>query len=321
MQKDVTIKVKTGGHPAAESLKYKLASDQMINLTRPRAFEILECATFSAERPVREDHVQHLFNEWLAGRFLWHQAVIALGVINEMGANGERFPKCYRLNGQHTCWMRVNIPKEKEPAVAKVRQLVYEVSDMDGLRELYSVIDRNAPRTNAHITNVLLADASDGCGIPMSYVSLLTAGFKTWSWEHHWDRKIQGTPQEVAALLQGKHRDLFRTVGQYFQQRYSDWKPVRRSAIVAAMFATFDKCPSAAPDFWGMVCSGLNFTSTNDPRYQLRVFCEEHPQSNRSSVNISSEELYRVAINLWNKWRKGDEVAVVRSTETRVKPV
>ena len=115
MNKEPAIKVKTVGVVHAESLKYRLISDELLSLTRAKAFEILEYDTFSAERPVQESHVQFLYNEWLAGRFLWHQAMVAHGIIMEPGPGGTRVPHVYRLNGQHTCWMRVNIPKDSEP--------------------------------------------------------------------------------------------------------------------------------------------------------------------------------------------------------------
>lgn len=322
MQKEVSIKVKTVGTPKAESLKYRLVSDQMINLTRNKAFEILEYDSFSGERPVREHHVQHLYDEWLAGRFLWHQAMVAHGIVLEKSSEGTMVPHVYRLNGQHTCWMRVNIPKEKDPSVCKVRQLIYEVSDLEGLRDLYSVIDRNSPRTNAHITKVLLADTSATASIPMSYLNKLVAGVRLWLWESTWDRKFKGNPQEVAAIIQNQHPDLFRIVGTFFQVKYNEWPPLRRAGIVAALFATFHKAGGLAGDFWDKVCSGLQFESKTDPRYQLRIFCDLHGHNPGSGKNsISPEDMYRVAINLWNHWRNKESVQVARTTESRVKPV
>jgi hypothetical protein len=318
MNKEPAIKVKTVGTPMAESIKYRLTSDTMINLTRSKAFEVLEYDTFSGERPVREGHVQYLYNEWLAGRFLWHQAMIAHGIIME-SHGGQNNPHLYRLNGQHTCWMRVNIPKEKEPSVCKVRQLIYECQDLDGLREIYSVIDRNAPRTNAHITKVLLAD--DIYNIPLSYLNNLVAGMRLWQWEGQWDRKFKGSPQEVAALIQDKRSDLFRIVGTYFQIKYTEWQPIRRSGVVAALFATFDKAGGLAPDFWDKTCSGIALESKTDPRYQLRQFLQDHHTSQNGKNNIGAEDTYRICINCWNKWRKKEDVVVVRTTEMRVKPL
>lgn len=323
MKKEVTVKVKSVGVPQAESLKYRLVSDQMINLTRDKAFEILEYDTFSGERPVREHHVQNLYDEWLAGRFLWHQAMVAHGIVMENAEGGTRKPHVFRLNGQHTCWMRVNIPKDKEPrSPCKVRQLIYECSDMDGLREIYSVIDRNAPRTNAHIAKVLLADTATWAGIPISYLNSLVGGMKLWLWESAWERHHKGNPQEMAALVNGRYSDLFRIVGRYFQIKYSEWIPIRRASTVAAMFATFDKAGGDAPNFWDGVCSGLGLETKTDPRYQMRLFNDEHTLNLRTNKkSADNEEMYRVAINLWNKWRRHEPVTVARSTDHRVKPV
>lgn len=321
MQQEPAVKVKTVGTPVAESLRYRLISDEMINLTRSKAFEILEYDTFSGERPVREHHVQSLYNEWLAGRFLWHQAMVAFGVVLERKEN-QNVPHIYRLNGQHTCWMRVNIPKDKEPkSPCKVRQLAYECQDMDGLREIYSVIDRNSPRTNSHITKVLLADASSCAGIPLSYFNHLISGMRLWLFEGQWDRKFKGNPQEMSALIQGKYKDLFHIVGIFFQTKYTEWPSIRRSGVVAALFATFQKAGGEAAEFWDKVCNGLGFETKTDPRYQLRIFCDQHTTNPALGNNaVSAEDLYRISINLWNKWRQGQPVNVVRTTETRGKP-
>lgn len=324
MNKEPAIKVKTVGVPKSESLKYRLISDTMVNLTRNKAFEILEYDAFSAERPVREHWVQALYNEWLGGRFLWHQAMIAYGIIYENAPDGTRKPHCYRLNGQHTCWMRVNIPKEKEPkSPCKVRELVYECEDMDGLREIYSVIDRSARRTDAHITRVLMADASPCSSLPLSYLNKMIAGMRLWLWEGQWDRKFKGNPQEMSAIIQTQYPELFRIVGQFFSVKYTEWPPIRRAGIIAALFATFHKGGGLAGDFWDKVCSGLGFESKTDPRYQLRLFCQNHtsnPSSGGKST-VGAEDTYRIAINCYNKWRNEEPVAVVRTTDTRTKPL
>lgn len=319
VNKEPSIKVKTVGVPQAESLKYRLVSDGMINLTRTKAFEILEYDSFSAERPVREGWVQYLYNEWLAGRFLWHQAMVSHGIVMEAAPDGTKKPHVYRLNGQHTCWMRVNIPKDKEPSVCKVRQLVYECQDMDGLREIYAVIDRNAIRTNAHITKVLLADSAACAPIPMSYVNHLIAGMRLWLFEGAWDRKFKGNPQEMSAIIQNKYPDLFRIVGTFFAVKYTEWPHIRRSGIVAALFGTFHKTGGLAGEFWDKVCSGLQFESKEDPRYQLRMFCDNHGQAVAHGNTVCAEDLYRVSINCFNKWRKNEPVSVCRTTETRMK--
>lgn len=320
MEKESLIKVKTRGTPVAESLKYRLVGDEMVNLTRSLAFQLLEMDTFSAERPVRERWVQFLYDEWRAGRFLWHQAMVAWGVINLRGADETIAPHNYRLNGQHTCWMRVSIPKELEPkGPCKVRQLVYECADLDGLRDIYSVIDRNAQRTNAHIAKVLLSDSQPCSAIPISYLNSLLSGLRLWMWESPEERRMRGSPQEMAAIVQVKYPELFHIVSQYFSLKYIEWIPIRRSGIIAALFATFHKSGAQAADFWDKVCSGLGLDSKTDPRYQLRQFCVSHGSTYNAQYSIGAEDTYRIAINLWNKWREGEPVQAVRPLESRVK--
>jgi len=97
---------------------------------------------------------------------------------------------------------------------------------------------------------------------------------------------------------------------------------VRRAAVAGAMLATFQKAVKASDDFWGPVCDGVGLEKKNDPRWQLRNFLLTHNQSNvRTGDLVTAEDTYRICVNLWNHWRKGEEVSTVRTTDQRFKPL
>jgi hypothetical protein len=299
----------------AESLKARLLKDEPINLTKTKAYQILEYETFSGERAVRENHVQMLFDEFRSGRFLWHNASVASAVLWQKNGSAAPTQRVFRINGQHTCWMRVSIPDDIDPPRAMVRELIYEVADMDQLRMLYSVFDRGAPRTNSHIGKVLLLDITTAAGIQPSYTPYLITGFKLWQWEKRQDQTVKGHPAEVAALLGDKFNDLFRIVGAFLQNHYSEWGPIRRASCVAALFTTFNKDPIRAQEWWSQVCSGVGFEQKTAPGLMLRNYMEAHNVKERELA----EEQFRVIINTWNKWRRGELVSICRSTEERTK--
>lgn len=305
----VPVKHRTAGF--ADPLKYTIVNDTMVTLSKKMAFEFLELHTFQGERAVREGHVQFLFDEYTAGRFLWHHVLIASAIMNGVE---------YRINGQHTCWMRVNIPDKEEPVPAKCRVIQYKVDTSDQLRTLYSAFDRNAPRTVGHISKVMLIDTKAGKELTASIISKMVAGFRIYFAED-W-HTANANPSELTAIISNNYTELFNLVGHFVMQHYEDHAFVRRAAIVAAMLATFEKAVKPSIDFWGPVCDGIGLEAKTDARYQLRQYLMTHGHSIMAgTLKISQEEAYRACINTWNRWRKGDPVSVVRSTDERIKPV
>lgn len=317
MKKDTKQKLVFKVKPAldiAEGLKAKVISDKVINFTKERAFAYLELDTFQGERPVNENHVQFLYNEWSGGRFMWGHVILCQGDLN-----GKR----YRLNGQHTAWMRVNcdenvfVKKGEEP---RVREVVYAVENEDQLRTLYSTFDRNKTRTPGHVFKALLAGTSYAQDVWTSMLPTMLGGMRLWQVEEK--DKLMVTANDMAALVSDRYEQLFRIVGIYWQQHYGDARWIKRSAVIAALFATFEAAGGKAPEFWDPVFNGLNLSDKSDPRYALRKFFETHKQSLKSSTALfaSAEDSYRIAILAWNKWRSGQKtIASLRATDKRQK--
>lgn len=293
-----------------EAVKYKILKDEVVQLTHTLCTELLEMATFKGERDVIDSHVQYLYDEWKQGRFIWDHVIIATCTLD--GTE-------YRINGQHTAWARLNMPAS---TTARVRIIRYQVSDEDNLRRLYAVFDRNKGRTAGHIIKSLLAGRSEIEGIFDSFINRLSGGLRFWLFEKQEDYRRQG-PNQMAALIQGEYNHLFQQVG-LFWQRNQTHTHMRRQSVFAALFATFDKAPTKAHEFWQPVYDGLGLDSKNDPRYVLRelltnVRVDAVSKGHRA---LSQEDLYRICISAWNKWRKDERVAqTFRTTDRRYKPV
>lgn len=307
----IKVPVKQRASSFCPPLKYKVISDEEINLTKEAAFRFLELITFPGERPVRERHVQFLFDEWSANRFLWQNIIIASAKI--AGREEE-----YRINGQHTCWMRVNVPERYEPLDCRVRVMCYQVADDEQLRTLYSVFDRGAPRTHGHIGNVLLMGSPCARGVPVRVLPALIAGFKLY-WAQEKSRIL--SINEWCGIIENNYSVIFNVTGRWFGD--NGWKMafIRRKAVVAAMFFTFEKNVEASAEFWGRVCDGMNFSSKTDPRYQLRNYLLTHGHSDERGpiAKVGYEEMLCVCLNLWNHWRSGDEITTVKSVSERPK--
>lgn len=292
----------------SDPIKYKVIRDEGIILTKPLAFEFLELDTFPGERQVNERHVQALFNQWAAGRFIWEHVIIS---------TAKWAKNVYRINGQHTCWMRVNVPRDIKP---EVRLIEYEVPDEEHLRALYCVFDRAKSRTPQHIIKASLVGTTTAAELWPSTLGTMAAGFKMWQWQKDDERLVEAS--DIVTLVEGPFNNLFRVVGVAWQELYDQWSPIRRAAVIGAMFATFEVSAKASLEFWHGVGTGLNLPDKSDARYQLRRWLDTHTQSFKAQKPVSNEETYRVCINAWNRWRKGDKVLTgLRATDKRVKPV
>lgn len=303
------VKIKQKTNVFAPPLKYKWASDDEIKFTKEAAYAFLELKSFEGERPVRERHVQFLFDEYIAGRFLWQNVILASAIL----PNGDE----YRVNGQHTCWMRVWVPEKDEPVKdAAVRLTKYKVDDQHHLRQLYSAFDRGAPRTVSHIGKVLLMGTSCTDGIPPSLINNMIAGFRIFFSDDS-RKRSQMSIEDVTSMIEHNHAAVFNVVGRYLSVHDRDSRWMKRAPVVAGMLATFGVTVEEADNFWGPVSHGLQLEEKTDPRYQLRRYLETHTIMSFGGMPTSQNEMYNVCVHMWNAWRNKEQVQVLKPPTNR----
>ena len=291
----------------ADPLDYEIVSDGSVAFTKDFALSFLQLKVFEGERLVREQHVQQLFDEYKSGRFLWQNVTLASAFLDG---------KQYRINGQHTAWMRTYISDAVHP---KVRNTVYKVKSSDQLRALYSSFDRGTPRTATHLGTVLLLDTSAARGLPHSYLTQLITGFKLWDSKAA-STKVARTPiAELCAHITKLHPKLFNTVGRFYSEHYSDAHWIKRASVIGAMFATFDKAPEDAIRFWTPVLTAIGLPTKSDVRWQLRHFIETHSVT-VSKGGVSQNQLLNVCLNAWNYWRSKEMPSRLRTPASSDRP-
>lgn len=309
----VAVRIKEIDH--SSPLEYSIESEGKKYLSKDRAYKFLELEEFEGERSVREGWVQNLLDQWVSGRFLWHNVILASAKL------GDRH---FRINGQHTCWMRVSIPDSREPVdEAYVTERVYIVKNSEQLRALYATFDTNAPRSQGHIAKVVLLDTDAGANIRGSYFNFLVSGFKLFLTDNA--KGLNAT--EVLESIKNEHSELFNAVGLFFSRHYAGCSWIKRAAVVGAMFATFEKSKKAAEEFWVPTVTGIGLNTKTDPRYRLREFMQEHGHhaALRGKENVSAEQAYRVCLFAWNHWRNNAAVQLLKRPDTscerpKVKP-
>jgi hypothetical protein len=312
-ERKIVIKTDRPASSVSAKLVARLVSDRKVPLTHSKCYEHLSLPRFDAERDVDQRHVQRLYDEMAAGRFLWDQVILNTAKLGK---------KVYQINGQHTCWARLNTPDVNHP---RVLYREYAVDSEDQLRRLYGVIDAGKPRTPGHVLRVLLCGNGEFEGLWSSLASTIASGFRLWRYEAREENRRK-SPHDIASEIGANYADVFNKIAAFVQGNYGQ-KHLIRAAVVGAMFATFDAKPSVARELWTPVADGLGLDAKGDARYRLREVLQR-VQSAKSSIGIggarlrlqSSEEIYRICILAWNKWRAGDEVESLRPTSKRFLP-
>ncbi len=298
--------------------KVHIVSDNhTLLLDHDKAYEYCDLPIFKGERNISEAHVQTLYDKMRRKLFNWRLVILSSAIYK-----GVR----YKINGQHTCWAFVNLSPEEVRKLygdVHVRELIYRVDSHADMKSVYGMYDGHLSRTDQHLTKLQLVGEAVISGVSMSLVGPLVGGMKFWLFEKKHERQRYG-PEENAALV-AKHNVTLRHVAEMLKENTDNIKILKRQAVVAAMFSTFDKVPTIAKGFWQPVADGLSLDSKNDPRYRLRALLQETVvgAAGRSNLRpMSTEDMYRVSISAWNKWRKDDvAMTTIRATKARTKPV
>ena len=280
------------------ALDVELVSERSVSLNAEYAEKHLDLPRFRGERDIAEGHVQYLHDQMATGNFNPRLVILARaewdGVI-------------YGINGQHTCWAVIAMPGDFS---IQVREQRYRVKSAEQLRKLYSTFDRSMARTDSHISLVHLVDMPEVSGVAPSVIKLLVPGFRMWKIEDDRERR-RYAPEQIATLIRNEHSEVFRRVAKFWAEN-ANHKHLKRQPVYAAMFAIFDRDKKNvdAETFWKTVADGVNVEAKTDPRYQLREFLNSIAiKANEGKKRIvDSEEVFRICVSAWNKWRAGDTV-------------
>lgn len=291
------------------TLQYEVISDETVVLDHARASRYIDLPIFPGERNVTDGQVQLLFDEMRKGTFNELLVILSTAVLDGVE---------YKINGQHTCWAVQFMPAAFQ---LRVREIKYRVHNQQQLKLLYSTYDRLKARTDGHLNKVQLVGTSVMEGINVSLIEKLTGGLKFWYFDDQRDRG-RITPEQLSAIVQNQLFDLWRHVGLCVQAHASEHKHIARSPVIGAMFATFEKVPTKAHEFWGPVANGLGLDHKTDPRLKLRDMLMKSTThvSLGAKDYLPPEAVYRMCILAWNHWRKHTPVQVLRTSKERPRP-
>jgi hypothetical protein len=289
-----------------EALKFEVEHDRQVPLTFEKAAWYVDLPVFKGERSVVPGHVQFLYDEMQAGRFNTLLVILAACRLGDT---------IYKINGQHTCWARSEMPMGWSPMV---REILFKVGTEDQLRQLYSVFDRNKSRSEAHATIVQLVGDKEIGALTQTLVKRLAMGFKYWLMPQFADyRRV--SVHEISELIKKEHHQLFMQVANIVSEKM-EASEFKRQSVIAAVFETASRDAEEAKKFWQSVADGLGLDTKEDPRWQLRKYLQNTTvqwTSGKNKTVTDAETVYKICIQAWNKHRKGETVTVLKATKER----
>ena len=283
-------------------------SDRKIALTIAHAVEYTQLPVFRGERTVGNAWAQHLLDEMMRGEFNWDLVVLGRCEVGD---------RTFKVNGQHTAWARIAADLTPDP---KVREIVYRVDTEEQLRRVYRSFDRAKVKSDGHLMQVELLGQDLDPAITKEWATLVANGVKLWKFENvEAYRKIDG--EQIAAMVGDPAlKPLYTLVCLFCQGTPQAHSIIRRQATAAAMLETFGVDAAAAASFWGDVAEGTNLVK-HDARYLLHNYLGRAVLAMKSRLEdrqvVHSEEMYRVCVHLWNKWRDGVAIDVIRPLQSR----
>ncbi len=187
------------------------------------------------------------------------------------------------------------------------------------------MLDRGAPRTITHIVQAILYGSQEYTGVPREILAYLQKGLKILLMDTAGKSRSRVTIDKITDAMKTTHLSISLEVGrllEHVKMMGNKCPHMRRASVYAAMFATSSKHREESKVFWTMVADGIGMTDSTDPRYKLREYLQrtsvDTGNGSRTGIkSTSAEDMFKVCVHMWNAFRKGEKVKVIKVPEKR----
>jgi hypothetical protein len=274
-------------------------------LSKELAEKILAYPTVRVERALRKNHLLKMCRDMERHTFLYMSVQIALATLKG---------KTYRLNGQHTC-KAVSLTPESWGNTVQV--VTWGVQSEAELTHLHSLYNTGLVRGVNERVTIRVAHTGAAKDLSVRTMNLVNRGVSFWRTPNV---RVQDDIMLAQIITEPGTAKVYNTVGEFLQDKARQRDHLRVQPVIAAMLAMFEKATDEASEFWSIVGEG-GPVYPEDPRRKLRdmlVLLRSRSTDKRREAKRTSEEIYRICLNLWNRWRRGDlEVGSVRIPKSR----
>ena len=226
-----------------------------------------------------------------------------------------------RVNGKHTSVLLSGMPSLPEFYVTIEE---YDCDTLEDVAKLYATFDSKMQSRSANdIYLSFAATVPELKGLPVRSITVSVAGMSLFADPMSMQGgsgSIRKQPADRAELLL-EHSDFVVWLDSILRpddaaaaedngvRKKDRSKHLHRSAVVAALFGSWQKDKEAAADFWCAVRDGTSTVGKPDRKlnqYLLTTILGRKSFGSESKV-ASEREMFVRCIHAWNAWRRGEK--------------
>lgn len=275
---------------------FKLVSSKCVPMTKDLAEEFQGLAPSPTEReldPRRLKHLEAKAEKGLLVTFHWAKAKFK--------------GKWLRMNGQHSSTMLCNLGGDFPKGLfAHVDE--YEVPDAEGMALLFRQFDdRKSGRSGMDVAGAYQGLVDVLHGVPKVSAKMAVEGI-VW-----FLGRIEGAPvptgDDIYDFFNDSRYHMFiQWIGELFSIKTPE---LRKSYIVAAMYATFTRNEAEARRFWEWVAKGGHEYDQDEPAAVLSAWYVKAKDKDVAKP-IKPGEFYQAGLFAWNAHRAEKKIASIR---------
>jgi hypothetical protein len=272
-------------------MAFTLLKSELLSVTSELARKVAQMPGSATERPLDDKRLDYLKGQIMAGQatvFNWAIAVRPDGT--------ER-----RINGQHSSDVTSKLDGDM-PSGLMVNLSHYQVDDERDEILLFRQFDpKMSLRTKSDISGAYQMMEEDLRGVPRPAAKHAAEGI---AW--YLSRKV-GVPvpkgDEVYDLFHtSEYAPFIVWMGNVLTMKTPELK---KAPVVGAIFATWEKDPDTAKDFWHNVSRGGEEFSDKAPTTTLDRWLQETKTPKKRRAPITDTQLFQGCIYAWNAQRNG----------------
>lgn len=272
-------------------MAFTLLKSELLSVTSELAMQVAQMPGSATERPLDDRRLDYLKGQIMAG-----QATVFHWAIAVRPDNSER-----RINGQHSSHVTSKLNGDL-PEGLMVNLSHYKVDDERDEILLFRQFDpKGSLRSKGDIAGAYQMMETDLRAVPRPAAKTAAEGI---AW--YLSRKV-GVPvpkgDEVYDLFhQPEYGPFIVWMGNVLTMKTPELK---KAPVVAAIYATYEKDPDAAREFWHNVSRGGEEFAEKAPTTMLDRWLQETKVPKRRKSPIADTELYQGCVFAWNAQRNG----------------
>lgn len=217
----------------------------------------------------------------------------------------EQTKQKYRINGKHTSTVLASMNGEFPKGLSVIVE-EYKCDTLEDVANLYSTFDpRSSARSTGDINQIYAAIIPSLEDVSGRVINAVVSGIAYAIWEDGYTQQ----PVEDRAKLIVAGADFAVWVNDLVTGVSNDKiTPIRRAAVIGAMYKTWQKAKADATEFWRAVRDETG-AKPDVPDRKLAKFLSQSRISSRQQIKakaVSSREMYVKCIHAWNAWRNGE---------------